>query len=126
MFKWNKFELNYYYFHATMRIIVGLIIGFANYSYIAGASVSGVFLLLGLLTIVKRPYSDSLQSIRSSVNLLVGSIIFLLFTAISFNGPTNGNNFFSRIPIVIIILLYGVVSMAIGFIARQYVMMNKG
>lgn len=100
-------------------------IGFFNYTYYSAASISGVFFVIALVTIIKRPYSDNLHSIRSSVNLILGSVIFMLYTLASFKGSTNGNNFYSRIPIFILSLLYVVVFMSIGFTARQFVMANK-
>ena len=125
MFKWDKFELNYYYLHALIRIGSGIIIALLNYTYIAGVSIGGMFFLMSLITVIKRPYSDNLQSVRSSINLLIGSVIFILYALASYNGSTSGNNFYSRTPIIVILLLYIVLFMGAGFTIRQFIMMNK-
>lgn len=125
MFKWKKFELNYYYFHALVRIATGVVIGLFNSTYISGIVVSSMLFVLCLITAIKKPYSDNLQSARSSLNFLVGSVIWILYTLVAAKGPTNGNNFYSRTPIIIIALLYAVVFMGLGFTIRQFLMMKK-
>ena len=120
-FKWDKFELNYYFIQIGIRIIFGIILGLANSNYISGFIVATGFFLVFLVTIILRPYADLYHSIRSSINLLFGSIIFLLYSINAMNGPSGNTSITAYFGLFIIIFLYLTVIMALSFVVRQYI-----
>ena len=121
MFKWMTFELNFYYIHVGARILFGVLLGAASSSFYCGIAVSAGLCIVSLVIILRKPYSDILQSVRSAANMWIGAIIFILYTIAAITGPTNGSTFYSRIPIVIVGLLFAVVLLALGFVIRQYI-----
>lgn len=124
MFKWKLFSLNFYYIHVGVRVGVGILVSLIG-NYISGGIVTAVFLGMGVLILVMRPYADLNQSLRSATNYLAGAFIFAMFSVVSFRGQTNRTVFETWIPVIIIGLLFLLVAIAIGFIIRQWVMDYK-
>ena len=120
MFKWATFELNFFYIHIGIRLLFGLLLGALSGSFYSGIVVAVGLLAVALLTIIKQPYAGILHSVRSAVNLLIGAVIFTLYSAVAAVGPTDGRTFYSRVPLMITALLFVVVLMAGAFVARQY------
>lgn len=86
MFKWQKFELNYYLLQIAIRIISGVVFGAAHNHFISGISVMCLFIILTLITAIKNPFADKLHTIRSAFVTFVGAFIIGLYSFIALLG----------------------------------------
>jgi hypothetical protein len=123
MFKWNTFDLNYYTLQIAIRIIVGCIFGAAHIHFSSGIIISILFIAISLITLIKNPFADKLHTIRSTINTTIGGIIIILYTFIAAAGPSSG--FQSKVPIIILAVLFLNIIMAMIFVIRQFIASSK-
>lgn len=120
-FKWNGLALNYYYSQMALKLVSGCLLAGMSKIYYSSMVVSVLFLLVAIFTVVARPYSDNLQTVRSTANLLLGSLILGGYTLMEIQGPKL-NNFNEYIPVFIVGLLYLITFMGTGFLIRSFKM----
>lgn len=122
MFKWQTLDLNFYFIYISARILVGLLIGGLLNFTITPAIISGIFFIVFLLTIIRKPYADIQHTVRSSVNYFIACLIFGMYSALSINGTQSGKSFDTKFPLIIVCLLFFVTLMALGYVIRQFIM----
>ena len=121
-FAWGDFESRFYFVHCAFRLAAGMLLGLGNSSYISGAAVLLLLMVVALVVSAKQPYADLPQNIRCLVNLVVSVVIMAFYTAMSAYGPSRTpTSFYVQIPVVIVGLLLAVVVMAAGFVVKEIV-----
>ena len=78
-FKWNKFSLNYYYIQISIKFISAITLATLNTSFHSFVVIAVLFFIATIVTAVCQPYSINPHTARSTINLLICSIVFGLF-----------------------------------------------
>ena len=121
MFKWNCVDLKIYYLLAGARVCFGLVLALVNSTFAAAVVIILSLTGIGVILWVRRSYSDRKHTIRSVINLGFGMIIMCCYLVMSIKGPTDGQDFYSKIPIIVVAVLFLAAAMALCFTFWQLV-----
>lgn len=122
LFKWKTLDLNYYSICVVIRIIIGLLIGGLIDFSPTPCIIAAIYMMMTVLTVVKRPFADVQHTIRTTINYLIAFTIFVLYSLIGIQGPQGGRSMHTKFPLIIVCLLYVVVFVSLGYVIRQFIM----
>jgi hypothetical protein len=121
IFKWNYFDLSSYIVFFISRILFSIALVIGNGNFISVAVVIGALLLMGLLIAIRKPYANKTHTARSVFNIFISAIILSCYLTLSIKGPTTGNDFFSKIPLLVVGLASLPVFVALAFVIKDII-----
>ena len=124
-FDWNVFSRIYYVIPIFEQFCIGIILVIGSVSFAAGILSVLVLLSSIVIVIVKKPFADKANNVRSILHKTLSILILTMYTVLSIHGPSRGQGILTYIPYVIVILL--ILNMILGslFILRQFFMNKK-
>lgn len=121
-FKWNGVDHKIYYLLVFNRIVSAIFLSVFNNYYISSITILVVLVIASVAIGIRGPYAIKAHTARSVINLIVSAAIICIYFVISLAGPTQGENFYSKLPFLIIALLFAIIFMALGFIIAEIIM----
>ena len=121
LFKWNSLDLKIYNVMIISRVIFGVTFAIGNASFVSVVAVIVVLFIMSLFFVIRKSYANRLHTARSIANMLLSIGILSCYLVLSIKGYTTGEDFYSKIPLIVIILSAIAVVMAIGFIIKDLI-----
>lgn len=76
---------------------------------------------MGIVIAIRMPYANKIHSARSFFNIFISIAILSCYFILSIKGPTIGNDFYSKIPLIVVGLASFPVFVALAFIIKDIV-----
>lgn len=121
LFNWNKFCELYYLFPTVEKFLVGLVLGTMNMTFAAGIICTLLLAVSPIVVAVKKPYIEQKHNVRSILTSAYGILILIVYTVMSYKGPSTEESLFLYLPYAVLVILGLNALTGLGYVIATFV-----